>query len=948
MDHHRGPWISLFVMNIEQALPEGFEHSIDGTHAVFTKPIEVSESDDRNYRLIRLKNKMEVLLIHDPNTDKSAAAVNVHVGTSSEPDNIHGTTKYPRENEYLEYITLHSGQRNASTGNDNTDYYFEVGHAYLEGTLDRLAQFFISPAFHETYLERELRAVDSEYKRYLKSDVWRLYQLEKSLSSRQNPYWRFQVGNIETLKEIPTQEGIDIRDETIKFYHKYYSSNIMKLVILGRDELVSLAIEKFSDVNNLDIPIPSFPNPPLTSKELQIMIYAKPITNTRSLLITFPFPSQPSHYALGPGKFISRLIGHEGSGSLISLLKRKGWVNGVLAYSSVAVVGYENFYIKFTLTKEGQAHLEDIIVAAFQYIEMLRHEGTKAHNWDEEKQAAASYVRELGRRMFLGYTPETILSGANLVRGNDPGVIMSYINELRIDNWRGQVVSQDPMVVPGGSFTITEKWFGTGYHVDQVSASLMERLQNLALHPEFNLPPPNEFLPKSFEIFKTTKLATSTHPALIKDTPLIRLWYKKDNVFLIPKVNIFFRLYSPLATASPTNHVQSVLCLELIEDSLNEELYSAKVAGLSYSLTSSMDGIILKVGGYNIKANVLLRKVISAMKALEVGAEQSSRVRDCLERQYQDSNVRGQDEDAKHYMGYLNTERQWLDQLHIEGLIHGNMDRVQAMQAGDIVQDGLAPRTIFPSEHIARRSVLLPEGYKGVYERQVPDPTNVNSAIEYYIQTENHQTTDRKTDLALTGILVQIIKGPSFTQLRTNEQLGYRVTSHHRKFSDTTGISFIIQSERNPVYLEHRIEEFLRERIADILETMTESEFKKQVKSVTLKRLEKDRNLVQETARHWKQIISCCYDFNQIIEEVEEMENITLEQMRRFFHERIMPDSPRTKKLSVHIHSQKLVAEDLKLKEGTVIVRDAIEFKAGMELNKAPCPVVNLAHFVEP
>ncbi|KAF9344931.1 Insulinase (Peptidase M16), partial [Mortierella sp. AD094] len=778
-------------------------------------------------------------------------------------------------------------QRIASTGNNNTDYYFEVGHAYLEGTLDRSVQLFISPAFHETYLERELRAVDSEYKRHLKSDMWRLYQLEKSLSSRQNPYWRFLVGNIETLKEIPTQEGINIRDETIKFYRKYYCSNIMKLVILGRDsldELVSLAIEKFSDVKNLDIPIPSFPNPPLTSKELQIMIYVKPITDTRSLLITFPFPSQTSHYALGPGKFISHLIGHEGGGSLMSLLKRKGWANGVLAYSSVAVVGYENFYIKFTLTKEGLTHLEDIIVVIFQYIEMLRHEGVKAHNWDEhclpmllvvslanisfrlkEKQAAASYVRELGRWMFLGYTPETILSGAYLVRGNDPEVIMSYINELRINNWRGQVVSQDPMVVPGGSFTMTEMWLGTEYHVDQVSPSLMERLQNLTLHPELHLPPSNEFVPKSFDIFKTTKPVIFTHPALIKDTPLTRLWYKNDNVFLIPKVNIFFRLYSPLATASPANHVKSVLCLGLIEESLNEELYSAKVAGLSYSLASSMDGIILKVDGYNDKANVLLRKVTSAMKALKADAEQFNRIKDCLERQYQNSDVRSQDADAKYYMGDLNTERQWPDQELLEELRHVSLEDIKRFNP-----------QMLSRLHIEGRSVLLPEGYKGVYERQVPDPTNVNSAIEYYIQTGNNQTADRKTDLALTGILAQIIKEPSYSQLRTNEQLGYRVTSHHRKFSNTMGISIIIQSERNPVYLEHRIEEFLRKRIADMLETMTESEFKKQVKSVTLKRLEKDKNLVQETAKHWKQIISCCYDFNEI-GEVEEMENITLD-----------------------------------------------------------------------
>ena len=45
----------------------------------------------------------------------------------------------------------------------------------LSGALDRLAHF-ISPLFKEDVLERELRAVDSEYSNSLSSDSWRMYQ----------------------------------------------------------------------------------------------------------------------------------------------------------------------------------------------------------------------------------------------------------------------------------------------------------------------------------------------------------------------------------------------------------------------------------------------------------------------------------------------------------------------------------------------------------------------------------------------------------------------------------------------------------------------------------------------------------------------------------------------------------------------------------------------------
>lgn len=72
-----------------------------------------------------------------------------------------GTTKFPKENEFDTYLTAHSGYNNANTGTDNTNYYFEVGHEFLEGALDRFAQFFISPLLSEDVILREAEAVDS-------------------------------------------------------------------------------------------------------------------------------------------------------------------------------------------------------------------------------------------------------------------------------------------------------------------------------------------------------------------------------------------------------------------------------------------------------------------------------------------------------------------------------------------------------------------------------------------------------------------------------------------------------------------------------------------------------------------------------------------------------------------------------------------------------------------
>ncbi|CAJ0912237.1 16532_t:CDS:2, partial [Entrophospora sp. SA101] len=75
-------------------LPSDFVISPDNSHAVFSKIIEKSENDDRSYRLIRLNNELEALLIHDPETDKSSAALDVHVGQLSDPDNLEGLAHF--------------------------------------------------------------------------------------------------------------------------------------------------------------------------------------------------------------------------------------------------------------------------------------------------------------------------------------------------------------------------------------------------------------------------------------------------------------------------------------------------------------------------------------------------------------------------------------------------------------------------------------------------------------------------------------------------------------------------------------------------------------------------------------------------------------------------------------------------------------------------------------
>lgn len=61
------------------------QHGSIPPYLLFTKAIEKSNLDQRQYRLIRLDNDLTAVLVHDPHTENAAASLDVAVGHLSDP-----------------------------------------------------------------------------------------------------------------------------------------------------------------------------------------------------------------------------------------------------------------------------------------------------------------------------------------------------------------------------------------------------------------------------------------------------------------------------------------------------------------------------------------------------------------------------------------------------------------------------------------------------------------------------------------------------------------------------------------------------------------------------------------------------------------------------------------------------------------------------------------------
>lgn len=88
--------------------------------------------------------------------------------------------------------------------------------------------------FTESATLREINAVNSEHEKNISNDIWRLDQLDKHTANPSHPYHKFGTGNKKTLFEDPQANGINVRDELLKFHDTWYSANIMALAVMGK------------------------------------------------------------------------------------------------------------------------------------------------------------------------------------------------------------------------------------------------------------------------------------------------------------------------------------------------------------------------------------------------------------------------------------------------------------------------------------------------------------------------------------------------------------------------------------------------------------------------------------------------------------------------------------------------------------------------------------------
>ncbi|KAH9648313.1 Insulin-degrading enzyme-like 1 (peroxisomal) [Citrus sinensis] len=908
-------------------------------------------TDKRQYRRLVLKNSLQVLLISDPDADKCAASMNVSVGAFCDPVGLEGlahflehmlfyaSEKYPVEDSYLKYISEHGGMANAFTSSEHTNYYFDVNPDSFEEALDRFVQFFIKPLMSADATMREIKAVHSvllsfllprlypENQKNLLSDVWRINQLWKHLSSEDHPYHKFSTGNWETLEVRPRAKGLDTRHELIKFYNEHYSSNLMHLVVYSK----GLVENKFQDIRNTDRNRFRFPGQPCTSEHLQILVRAVPIRQGHKLRIGWPITPSIHHYKEAPGRYISHLIGHESEGSLFYILKTLGWATSLAADEGDWTLDYSFFEVTVDLTDSGHEHMQGVVGLLFKYINLLQQSGASKWIFDElsavcevtfhyqDKVPPIDYVVTVAANMET-YPPQDWLVGESLPSNFNPEIIQMTLKELSPKTvrifWESKQFE--------GKTEMAEPWYGTAYSIENINESIIQDWILSAPKENLHLPAPNVFVPTDLSLKDTQE---AKFPVLLRKSSYSTLWYKPDTMFSTPKafVNIYFNC--PHASSSPESEVLTDIFTRLLHDYLNEYAYYAQVAGLYYGINHTEGGFEVTVVGYNHKLRILLETIFQKIAQFKVQPDRFSVIKDQTWPWTEELEVLPhlEAEDLAKFVPMM------LSRTFLECYIAGN---IESNEAGSIIQyiedvffKGSNPicQPLFPSQHLTNRVVKLEKGKNYVYSNQGLNPSDENSCLVHYIQVHRD---DFLMNVALQ-LLNLIAKQPAFHQLRTVEQLGYITALRRRNDFGIHGVQFIIQSSvKGPKYIDLRVESFLQMFESKLYE-MTSDQFKNNVNALIDMKLEKHKNLNEESGFYWHEISDGTLKFDRreaelsthvlkllvytvlVLKQVAALRQLTQQELIDFFNENIKAGAPRKKTLSVRVYGS-LHAPELK------------------------------------
>lgn len=880
-------------------------------------------NDLRDYRLIRLQNGIEAMLVKIPEGQSSKASVSVAVnaGSMHEPESFGGLAhfvehciflgnkKYPTRNSLDRLLSKHNGYSNAHTELEYTAFYLEVNREGLSKAVEIFASAFEEPSFDKDMCCAELEAVDSEFHEILNNDDCRVEQMLCHMSTASHPYRRFTWGNRASLLKHGEEKLVTAAQT---FFDTHYCASRTKICIVssysfGKMEMLASQFGRIPHrVASDSVPLTPLKDMgfPIPATSLPLTVAVQPVAEVHQLILLFQLPSIFIHYRSKPVDYLAHMIGHEAQGSLIYALRESN-----LAVDLSAGVGSDGyscngglslFEVKLNLTTQGVRQWRRVVHEfVFPYIEEIRNKGVVPAVYEEMRKVGLfqfhqtseestkdpiDTAEELAIQMLDSFEVDRshLLIYDYLFEGFERDLISTFLKALTKE-------AAFVVLVTPGEYSQIEPTFGIKYEV--LDDAIFEKSNESS--PEYIVPPPSNYFVPENPLDVQPVLATQCGDVITEPTDIVEVPSSNLRMFLFkhvrsqisPKVDIRIRLN--LQGFEVSDFVCTHLYVAYLTDFLESKLYNAKLVGFSVSIAAvtavpgypNTCGIEISVNGFAGKIGDVLELILTQLKVsgqiLELDSARLARITEVLRRGFSNEELHPVSTQA------LNIRKTALAPMSFYRA-SAKLDALAGVTLTTFVCAGADANVVgsFDDALVARIRDMVVETIGAVSSKPegTTDILAVNKISQEFVITESALNPDEPTSClvmyyqlsseysvetsAVADVLSDLMSEPFFDTLRTEEQLGYSLRCGSRYTNGSIGMEFMIQSScESPEHLVSRVESFISDFYQKELDEMSDDEFNDQIASLIEGLVETPNSLAAEAKDLWNEVTEGRYQW---------------------------------------------------------------------------------------
>ena len=885
-----------------------------------------SENDDREYDCIELQNQMKVILITDNGSTSCGALLNVNVGSIHEidPGMAHflehmvfmGSEKYPDESNFMDSVGKNGGMTNAMTADTDTTYFFTIGSNNYLKILDMFAWFFIKPLLKKDGIEREVNAVDSEAHKNLLDDNWIFQEIFKKTMNSSHPINHFTCGNKDTLK------GDDLRDRVEEFFNKYYSSNIMHLILfinkdINKIELIDFVKNTFGKIENKQIQLDKKYGDIINAGNIIKYIPNKDID---SVSICFEVPNITNDLIYSQSHLLDWILSSKSENSLFKIYEGLGFI---IEGSFSELFYYDDkivYYYKIILTElaNTEENINKIIEIFFDYIKCIQTSDKLKSIYDTINQIKLRDFNILSNDDIQ----ETLLKFNTLLTRNlNPENLLNY-ETLRPKYEKLETYIQKTLqnirIHNTSIIYSSRKLKLINPEIDEIFKTkfIIDKMEPIKLKgTKYDIINKNRFISNSVNIIDGIDTYPNPNPIIINKK--YTFGYNFNSTFKTPFVNTYVQIYFPELLNSADIYTQTLLYLDTIYSGASNIISDLEDAGFTISMSIDTNTLIIYIKSDNVNINDIF-DIFSSIYLNDNNKEDFNGFESTKQKLYKTYNS-FENEQPIYKIGSLTSKLLFVNYYTPYDIVanlnktfeeckntfkkisrtgkttifmSGNIQFDYAEKMADLLYKYLQIDNEIKDEFPSNLKHIKYPFKKKALNKNKSEKNNIFSLF-YEISKLKKGELDWNVYIGFAILLNAITQNQYFNSLRTKEQIGYIVRtriSYIGKYNNSIcGIKFLVQSPtKKSKYIFKRTKKFITNELYTYIQKLSKDDFDEYKNGEIASLSEKFNNLDEMDIYLCSQIFDNAYIFDSKEQIIDAIRLFDLSKFIEFFNKIIL------------------------------------------------------------